>query len=228
MTIRNIILTGGINHDYEDTAAALAEVLLASGITSVIYTDIDEGFDALDEGHYDLVTLFALRWRMLDDDKYIPFRDEWQYEINERDQQNLKRHLAAGRGMLGLHTSAICFDTWPEWPSLLGVKWVWGTTFHPPPESIQIDVLSTHPAIDGLSDFTVVDEIYHNLSADPDATPLLSTISSTDGSTQPLAWAHKYQSGRVIFDAMGHDRASITTTGHARFLQKAAHWCIGR
>ena len=122
MTVRNLILTGGINHDFIDTANALDEVLAKAGIQSEVFPDIDEGFDALDQHTYDLVTVFALRWRMLDNDKYIPFRDEWAYEISDRDQNNLAHHLGQGRGLLGLHTAAICFDTWPQWKELLGVS----------------------------------------------------------------------------------------------------------
>lgn len=227
MPSRNIILTGGINHDFEDTAESLAEVLTDAGIESVVYSDIDAGFDAIDQDSFDMITLFALRWRMLDDDKYIPFRDEWQYEINERDRQNLTAHLSKGRGLLGLHTAAICFDTWPEWPALLGVKWVWGQTFHPPPEHFEVTALTEHPVTANLTSFTLVDEIYHNLEAAPGTTPLLSADSAEDGSRQTLAWAQHYQSGRVVYDAMGHDRASVRTRAHARFLKQAARWCIG-
>tara|TARA_B100000809_G_scaffold254147_1_gene290998 strand:+ start:659 stop:985 length:327 start_codon:yes stop_codon:yes gene_type:complete len=84
MEVRNLILTGGINHDFIDTAKAPDEVQAATGIQSEVFADIDEGFDALDQQPYNLVTMFALRWRMLDADKYIPFRDEWAYEISDR------------------------------------------------------------------------------------------------------------------------------------------------
>ena len=76
MKIRNLILTGRINHDFIDTAKALKEVL-ATGIRIEVFADIDEEFDALDPQPYDPATVFSLRWRMLNRDKYTPFRDEW-------------------------------------------------------------------------------------------------------------------------------------------------------
>ena len=227
MALTNIILTGGINHDYEDTSNALAEVLLEADIKSTVYLDIDEGFEALAQTSFDLVTLSALRWRMLDDDKYIPFRAEWQYEISEQNRNNLIQHVIQGRGLLGLHTAAICFDTWQQWPQLLGAKWVWGQTFHPPPEHFTVKPVSDHEALSGLEDFPVIDEIYHNIEPQPGAAPLLSATSSEDGSTQTLAWAQHFESGRVIYHALGHDRASVTSPGHKQFLRQAALWCIG-
>ena len=64
----NLILTGGINHNFTDTAEALAEVLAAVGFDSTITDDMHAGFDQLANSRFDLVTIFTLRWRMLDDD----------------------------------------------------------------------------------------------------------------------------------------------------------------
>lgn len=224
----NLILTGGINHDFDDTSAALAEVLGQAGIQSTIYSDFDKGFAELGSQKFDLVTLFALRWRMLDNDKYIPHREEWAYEISETDRTNLKQHIASGGGMLGLHTAAICFDTWEQWPALLGAQWSWGDTFHPPPESFEVQISNAdHPSTNGLAAFTVTDEIYHNLKPEPASTALISTNSGQDDSNQILGWANEANGGRVIYNALGHDRQSVTAPGHAQFLQQAARWCCG-
>jgi len=92
MEVRNLILTGEINHDFIDTAKALDEFLAVVGIQSEVFSDTDEGFDSLDEQPYDLITVFALRWRMLDADKYIPFRAEWAYDISDTDSVSADGH----------------------------------------------------------------------------------------------------------------------------------------
>ena len=222
----NLILTGGINHDFIDTAEALAEVLLEAGFESTITDDMHAGFDQLANSRFDLITIFTLRWRMLDDDKYIPYRDEWSYEINERDRTNLVSHMAKGGGLLGLHTACICFDTWQEWSDLLGAKWVWQQTFHPLPAALQVRVGAQHSICQGLTDFEVVDELYHDLWTGPDSVPLLSAVSSDNGTQQTIAVANEVFGGRSVFSSLGHDRASMETEGHARFIQNAADWCV--
>ena len=222
---RNLILTGGINHDFVDTANAIAEVLAEDNIQSVVTDDLADGFDQLKNLSFDLVTVFTLRWRMLDDDKYIPHRTEWAYEIQQRDRQILTEHIARGGGLLGLHTASICFDTWPEWPELLGAKWVWQQTFHPPPTELYVTISGEHDVTRDLNDFFVVDELYHNLGAAPSSFPLLKALSSHDDSLQSIAFANEKFNGKVVYSALGHDRASVTTEGHAKFLQSAAKWC---
>ena len=76
MKIRNLVLTGRINHDFIDTEKALKEVL-AAGIRIEVFAGIGEGFHALTPHPHAPATVFSLRWRMLNRDKYTPFRDEW-------------------------------------------------------------------------------------------------------------------------------------------------------
>lgn len=225
---RNLMITGGINHDFEDTALAIGAVLNEVGVDSLIHQDLDTAFDLLADNTFDLITVFTLRWRMLDDDKYIPDRDQWAYEIPVHARQLITAHLTSGRGLLGLHTAAICFDTWDEWASLLGAKWVWGSSFHPPPaEFLVSNINQSHPASQGLENFRVVDEVYHNIAPAAQATPLLATNDTDDHSNQLLAWASEPLGGRSIYSAMAHDRHSVETPGHTQFLQQAARWCSG-
>lgn len=227
MTIRNLILTGGINHDFDDSANALADVLSEAGIDSEIFSDFDRGLEAIADG-FDLVTVFALRWRMLDDDKYIPFRDEWAYEISDRHRTLLTEHVRQGGGLFGLHTAAICFDTWADWHQLLGAKWVWGESFHPEPASLDIITLeSGHAATKGLDSFSVTDELYYNIQPADGAAALLQTRSTEDDTTQTLAWANNFGEGRTVYSALAHDRESIEAIGHKAFLKQAAQWCAG-
>ena len=159
----NLILTGGINHDFLDTAHAIAEVLAEAQFRSTIVDDLSAGFKMLDDSDFDLVTLVALRGRMLDDD--------------------------------------------------------------PPPAELLVRKAGDHAVTRGLEDFLVIDELYHHLWSSPNSRPLLVTESADDGSQQQIAFASEASGGRVVYSALGHDRESVTTKGHARFLQQAANWC---
>ena len=77
---RNLIISGGIYHPFDETSVMLAELLESVGITSTITEDIEGALATLDQ--YDLVTLNCIRWRMIQHEKYIPFRDQWAMELS--------------------------------------------------------------------------------------------------------------------------------------------------
>lgn len=225
MKPKALILSGGINHDYFASSAALA-ACLADDFEVDVFAEIEAGLDAFATGRFNLLVLNTLRWRMLDHDKYIPFREEWAYEMPLTSQQLLTNFVAEGGGLLALHTASICFDTFAEWPALLGGSWRWGQTFHPEPETVTCEIADDeHPVTAGLGRFTVVDEVYHNLGVRADSHVLLTTPTSQDGCDQVLAWANHYGEGRVIYSALGHDAASINQAAHSELLRRSARWC---
>jgi len=222
MAAKNLIITGGINHPFDVSAAALARLLAAVGIDSAVTEDIDAGLAAISRREYALVTIYTLRWRMLDDEKYAPFRDHWAYTIDAAGRSAIEQHVQGGGALLGLHTASLCFDTWPEWRDLLGAAWRWGTSFHPPvaPLTVRPDA-AAHPITQGLPGFELIDETYHHLDTAADAHPLLWA------GDQSVAWARE-AAGRVVYDALGHDATSLEQSDHVRFLQRAALWALRR
>ncbi len=129
-TRQNLILVGGIFHDFHATAEALATVLAPMGIESRIEADLDAGIASLADNPVDLLTINALRWEMIGE-KYDPYRETEAYSPPIKTRMAIEAHLHAGGALLGLHTASICFSDWPEWGSLLGGRWVWGTSWHP-------------------------------------------------------------------------------------------------
>jgi len=227
---RNLILTGGVGHPFADAAPALAAVLEEAGFRSTVTEDIEGGLAALAEGGFDLVTVYALRWRMLASEKYAPLRERCAFTLSARGREALSGFVAAGGGLLALHTAVICFDDWPEWKELAGGAWVWGRSFHPPYGAVTVAPTAVaHPITAGVAGFALRDEVYSDLDLVPGVVPLLAgTADGADRGTWPMLWARPVGRGRVVCDTLGHDRAALEQPMHRRILRNAAAWAAGR
>lgn len=225
--LRNLVIYGGIYHPFAEGAGALADALAERGVESDLTDDVEGALARLPG--YDLLTVYALRWRMLDHPKYEPFRAEYAMSLSAAGRAALERHLAAGGALLALHTASICFDDWPGWGEMLGARWRWGQSFHPPQQSVHVHVEDgAHPICAGVGDFAVEDEIFHALEPTAPLQPLLSARVAADSPVQPLLWARRHGRGRVVYDALGHTVESIRHPAHRRILQQAVDWlCRG-
>lgn len=218
--MRNLVLSGGPYHSFASSSAALAELLDRDGFSSWITTDVEGGLEFL--GEFELLTLNLLRWTM-SDARFDAERDRWSLSLSGAGRAAIVRHLSLGRGLLGLHTASICFDDWPEWVDILGARWDWGRSSHPPSRPSRVAVRSgAHPVVDGATDFDVFDEIYSDLTLTEGVEPLMT--SPRRGVDQPLLLARAVGPGRVVYDALGHDAASIIQPAHAQVIRGAAAW----
>ncbi|MFT5219534.1 MAG: hypothetical protein ACI87H_001671 [Gammaproteobacteria bacterium] len=225
--MRNLILTGGIRHDFVDNTAAVIELLDNIGISSEQTTDIDCGIERLATTAFDMVTIMALRWRMDGDQKYASLRDEYGYSMPTESRSTLTDFISQGGGLFGLHTACICFDDWAQWRYLLGGSWVWGQSFHPPLGPVSVSHTGpAHVLTTDIPAFNAVDEVYAGLDLAPDTVPLLSACAS-DKTEAPVLWARQIDKGRVVFDALGHNRESLQHDVHGRLLQRCAAWACG-
>ncbi|MFM8354889.1 MAG: ThuA domain-containing protein [Gammaproteobacteria bacterium] len=219
----NLIIHGGIYHPFAETSAVLADALADVGIDSTLTRDVEGGLATLAD--YDLLTVNALRWRMLDHPKYEPFRAEFAMTLSAAGRRAIEAHVARGGGVLALHTACICFGEWAGWGEILGAHWDWGRSFHPPLQAVAVQVIQPdHALCQGIGDFTVEDEIFHHLAPTTALTPLLAARATTDSAPEPLFWARQHGTARVVYDALGHTLASLTHPSHRRLLQRSARW----
>ncbi|MFT5111143.1 MAG: type 1 glutamine amidotransferase [Parasphingorhabdus sp.] len=225
--MRNLILTGGIRHDFDRNTDTVIDLLGEIGIASEYTNDINAGIERLTSEAFDMVTVMALRWRMEGNQKYEALRDEYGYSMPVECRAALVNYVHQGGGLFGLHTACICFDDWAEWRDLLGGSWVWGQSFHPPLGPVSVSPTGqSHALTAGISDFNIVDEVYVGLDLAPDTIPLLSACAD-DGTVGPVLWAHQLDEGRVVFDALGHDPNSLQHDIHSRLIQRSAAWACG-
>ncbi len=223
-TRQNLILVGGIFHDFQASAEALAMILAPLGIESRIEADLDAGMASLADNPVDLLTVNALRWEMIGE-KYDPYREAEAYSPPHKTRLAIEAHLQTGGALLGLHTASICFSDWPEWGSLLGGHWVWGTSFHPQPETVSV-VPDQDNVLGNLPPFAVHDELYTDLWIGPGAQVLAHGHSAAMPTPQPIVWSQTVGAGRVIYDALGHDSESLQHPSHAQLLRETVKWAL--
>jgi len=215
MTVRNLILSGGIYHPFAETSASIAGHLDAIGIASEI-VDVDAGLTRLAAERFDLLTVNALAFSMTQAEKYVPLRDAHAFSPSEAQRAALRAHLERGGGLLGLHTAAICFDTWPDWPNLLGVGWVWGRSHHPAPDYLTVT--------SGGDRFTVWDELYCDLEIGPDCTVLATATVDGIDQPQPVMTARR----GAAYLALGHDLTATANPGYVGLIKQAAGLALNR
>jgi len=194
---------------------------------TLVTEDVERALAALEGA--DLFTLYALRWRMLNDPKYVPYLDEWAFTMTPELAQQIKDFVQRGGGMLAMHTASICFDTWPGFSAVLGGHWEWGTTFHPELSEIEVEPLGDHPIVADVEAFSVVDEVYHDLAIEPASEPLLRARVTRGPEDQPgawhtVAWAHSPGDGQVVYSALGHSTDSLAAPMHSKFLRNSIAW----
>ena len=138
----------------------------------------------------------------------------------------LGAYLRGGGALLALHVSATAFPEIAEWESIIGARWVRGTTMHPDQDlaAVRVDT-DAHPIVSGVHDFEVWDERYTHLRVAPDVRAL--AWHELDGVAHPLLWARDYAGGRVVYDALGHDAASFESREHRAILARSAEWLLG-
>ncbi len=215
-----VVLCGGADyaHDFGSTGAALVDLVERGGHRATLVDHPDRAADAIADGSVDALVVNALWWRMFGA-AYDQWRAEWAYETPPATRDAIESFVAAGGGLVANHTAPICFDDWPEWGDIVGGSWRWGVSSHPPYGRVRATTMGEHPITSALPDrFDLDDEVYGDLEVRPDVQVLAVAKRTPDDADQPVAWAHTYGTGRVVFDCFGHDAASIRQPDNAALL----------
>lgn len=220
---RAVVLSGGYAHPFAQTSAVVAGLAAEAGLAPEIHESLDEALTALPGAR--LLVVNALWWSMRQDEKYAPHRAAYARTLADGELAAMVQHVAAGGGLLALHTATICWDTQPGWGALMGGGWAWGRSHHPPLGPVAVSLTDAGAALSGASDFEVVDEAYHALDPAPDCRILAHATAG--GTPQPIAWTRAHGQGRVAVDALGHDVRSLQVPGHAMLLRALIAWAAG-
>ncbi|SEH55033.1 MULTISPECIES: ThuA domain-containing protein [unclassified Leifsonia] len=211
-------------HPFARTSDRLAGLLTSLGMDAEVSGDVDARMAALPSELPDLLVLNL-------GDPALNFPDDPAPDAEAEGRAGLLGYLAAGRPLLGVHATSTSLRGIPEWKSILGGVWVRGESFHPDYARLNVHLAAEPPAfIAGLDDFAVQDELYSNLSLEPDNIVLAtaSATASSGGDEVPVVWARTVgpASARVVYDALGHDTAAYESAGHQALLARCVRWLL--
>lgn len=219
------LLAGGSPHahDFDRIARAVEDALDAEGIAVDLVRHPDRLPARLDLGTPLIV--HGLWWRMLEP-AYDRWRADHAYSTTEPVRRALQAFVADGGSLLAMHTAVVCFDDWEGWGRMLGGSWEWGLSLHPPPAEAEV-VLVDHAISEGLGPtLCVVDEIFGDLHVSDAIEVVARARRDPADELQPIVWTHRYGSGRVVVDLLGHDERSLRNDDHRRLLHNALGWLM--
>jgi hypothetical protein len=208
---RALVFTGGGDyadpwHPYAESSEQLAELLRAWGDDVEVTDRVDTALDALAD-HPGLFVINA-------------GAGPGPHPRDADLAGAALAHVEAGGTLLVVHLSTGLFPGDDAWEELVGARWIWDVSGHPPhgPFTVEID---PDPLVAGLEDFTIADESYARLRLHDGSRVLASHRADPDGERHPLVWLRPRGAGLVIVDLLGHDGASFGHPGHRALLERA-------
>ncbi|MDR2930285.1 MAG: ThuA domain-containing protein [Propionibacteriaceae bacterium] len=204
-------------HPFAETSPLLAGLAHDAGWDTEIRDDIDHCLAAGLDGIGLIIVNAGDPWHNLDPDHDEPADPEVIHVARAK----LDAAFDRGISLLGVHCAAASLRDYPSYRAGLGGEWVPGQSWHPPRSLLHVRPL--HDSIvEGLCNFTVDDERYSDLTIDPHTEPLLD-VAGEDGDIV-LGWARQHGSSKIVYDALGHDKASYDSCGHKSFLRRVMSW----
>lgn len=237
MTNARILLASGgptYAHDHAATAQALTTLLELAGHTVVAVTEHPSELpSAIARTLPDAIVSHMLWWRMLAD-RYDDLRPTWAYESSAEVRSALRGFVVDGGAFAALHTSTICFDDWPEWGELVGARWVWDQSFHPPlgPVSVRLvapeECGSASEVVAGMIDYETIDEVYMQLDMSSDVVPLaFARLGGAPANEEhPVLWCRRVGQGAVAQFGLGHDASALLQPSTAELVRRCVAWAI--
>ena len=228
--MRNLMLSGGPTHPFDQTTPRVVRMLAKAGFETTVFEDIEQGLRHLAGDSPALLTVHCLRWSMVQMEKYARLRPAWGFELSEPARTAIVAHLSKGGGLLGLHTAGISFDTWSAWRDCLGAAWKWGVSNHKPLGPVDVSIATPdHPVTRGVQGFTCEDEAYAAMDLSPGAVVLAHARAREDDVAHPAVIVRDDASqGRTVYVALGHGPSTFDHPAFERLVRQAAAWCVER
>ncbi len=214
--IKILILSGRNNHDWEKTTPLLTRILEESGRFKVEITNQPDTLIYNELKKFDAI---VSNWNSYPDNDYI-----WPKETKE----GFLRFLKEGGGLVFFHASTSALYKWPEFKKISTGAWV-ENTFHGKPGPVTVKIENQeHPVTNGLSDFSIFDELWINAEQNQAFQVLGSAVDdmvlSRGLEKQPVIFVSDYGKGRIFHTLLGHDSRAMRNTGFKILILRGTEW----
>lgn len=132
------------------------------------------------------------------------------------------------QGIFMLHHSILAFQQWPLWKEITGLDPVKYHDYHLD-ETMSFHITAQeHPIMEGLPDFTMVDEAYESEGVFD--VPGVEVLMTTDNSKNipTVAWTKQYKKSKVFCYQSGHCNTSYSNKYFREIVRRGILWAAGR
>ena len=165
---------------------------------------------------------------LVDDFDLLLFYDMYD-SITSRQKDAYLRLVRQKKPMLFLHHSLVSYQDWPEFTQIIGGKYHTKDSsqlsYYQHDDTIQVKVSPvSHPVIEGLHDFTIIDETYGNCEILPSVVPLLETDHPR--SLPVIGWVNSYLGHKMVYLQGGHGPSAFKDPNFLKVLDQAIRWSV--
>jgi len=218
--IKVAVVTGG--HNFE--AKPFFEMFDSFGgieYVHVVLKDDSEIFEDVREMPYDVIVLYNMTQK-----------------ISPKRRGNFVELLKdKGVGLVAMHHSIVAFRDWGEYKKIIGGRYYQkemsesGVTHKPSgfKHGVEFAVKvadKKHPVAQGLSDFTISDEVYNGCGFESDNHIILTTDHADSDKT--ICWVRRYGKANVCYIMPGHGASGYGNSNYRRLVSQAIKWCADK
>ena len=192
---KRVLIVTGIDypgHKWRKTCPVLAAGLDKDPRLAIDVVETPDFLASPKLGDYDVIVLHFMNWKTPDPGPAA--------------RENLRKLVAAGKGLVLVHFACGAFQGWDEFAALAGRAWNPKLRGHDPHGAFRVNIVDAdHPITKGLKPFETTDEMYTCLDGEAKIHVLASSKSKVDKKDYPMAFVLTYGTGRVFHSPLGHD-----------------------
>ncbi|MBI3959564.1 MAG: ThuA domain-containing protein [Chloroflexi bacterium] len=213
MTVKILLLLGGVHHDFAGFAAAFQEIV-GDGSHAITTTYDGDALLRLHEEDVDVVALYTCLGGAKKDNVVAE-------DLTAAQTAALVDWVRAGGSLLALHAATVLREENQAMRTLIGGRFL----SHPPQFDFAVSPLARkHPLTDGVGSFTVHDEFYMQ-EFNPEVA--IHMTAEDRGIVYPMVWTKDEGHGQVVYIAPGHTATTWTTESYRQLLRQSVRWLAG-